>query len=218
MAMRAARLWHGLTSAVATAALALQIGLVLSGVPVLADVEVPPLPIRSARLICYFTIQSNVLVAVTSAMLARRPERDGPVFRVLRLDALAGIVLTGAVHFVALRPILTVVGWAWLADLGLHVVVPVLSLVAWLAAGPRPRMEWRTCLLSAIWPLGWLAWTLTVGALTGWYPYPFLNAGQLGYPQVLLTSLVVTAVFALVVAVFAALDRWLRPVPHPVRS
>ena len=213
---RAARAWHAATCVVASAALLLQTWLVLRGVPVLADIEVPPLPIRSGRLISYFTIQSNLLVAVTSAMLALRPDRDGSVFRVVRLDAVVGITLTGVVHFVALRPVLRLVGWSWWADLGLHILTPALCVTAWLLVGPRPRIDRRTCLLAALWPLAWLAWTLAIGALTGWYPYPFLNAGQLGYPPVLVACLVITGVFGALLATGAILDRRLRPAPGAI--
>ena len=42
-----------------------------------------------------FTILSNIAVCVVCAMLAARPDRDGPVFRVARLDAVVSIIVTG---------------------------------------------------------------------------------------------------------------------------
>ena len=92
-------------------------------------------------------------------------------------------------------------------------VVPVLAVVGWLVAGPRPRAPWRDALLALGWPVAWLAWTLVVGGLTGWYPYPFLDVGQEGAGAVAVTCLGVTALFLALVAVVVGLDRRLAPVP-----
>ena len=106
MTIRSARVWHGLTAVVAIGALVLQLVLVIQGGRVLDDASQPALPVRLGRLVSYFTIQSNLLVAVTAAQLARDPIRDGPAWRVVRLAAVAGIFVTGVVHFVLLRPLL----------------------------------------------------------------------------------------------------------------
>src|SRR5690606_32244206 len=70
--------------------------------------------------------------------------RDGPVWRVVRADALLGIVLTGLVHVVLLRPLLHLDGLSRVADSGLHLVVPALTVLGWLLFGPRPRLDART--------------------------------------------------------------------------
>ncbi len=205
--MRAARWWHAVTFVVAVSALVLQLWLVLIGVRVLVDVEVPPLPVRLGRFVSYFTIQSNLLVAVVAGRLTRDPGSDGRLFRVLRLDAVVAIAVTGIVHYVALRPLLLLSGASWWADLGLHVMVPLLAVAGWVAFGPRPRVDLRTAAWAIVWPPLWLGWTLIIGAITGWYPYPFLNAGVLGYPRVLVTSLVVTVVFLVLIGLVAVVDR-----------
>ena len=45
----------------------------------------------------YFTIQSNILVLVAAATVVVDPARDGRFWRILRLDALLGITITGLV-------------------------------------------------------------------------------------------------------------------------
>ena len=97
----------------------------LQGGRVLDEVDPPGLAARIYRYFAYFTIQSNILVAATSTMLARDPARDGPGFRVARLAALVGITVTGLVHFVLLRPLLDLQGADWICDKLLHMVVPV---------------------------------------------------------------------------------------------
>jgi hypothetical protein len=213
--IRSARLWHGLTAVVAIAALVLQLVLVIRGGRVLDETEQPGLGIRLGRLLSYFTIQSNLLVAIVTAQLARDPLRDGPAWRVVRLAAVAGIFVTGVVHFFLLRPLLDLGGADWVADKLLHMVVPVLAVVGWAVFGPRPRIERREIRLGLIWPLAWLAWTLVVGGATGWFPYPFLDHreehGTLG---VVLTSAAITVFFVLVLALAQYVDQRTQPAPQ----
>lgn len=211
--MRAARTWHLVTFVVATAALVLQTVLVVAGSAVLDETAVPPLGTRLLRLVSYFTIQSNVLVAVTSWLLVRDPARDGRLFRVLRLDAVAGITVTGVVHFVLLRPLLDLHGADALADALLHVVVPLLAAIGWFVHGPRPRIDLRTAALALAWPAAWLVYTLAMGVATGFYPYPFVDVGALGYGRVLLNGLGIAAMLVALFGLAALVDRRLSPRP-----
>ena len=179
----------------------------------LDESEVPGLGIRLGRLVSYFTIQSNLLVAVTAWQLWRDPVRDGSWWRVVRVAAVAGITITGLVHFVLLRPLLDLEGADWFADKLLHMVVPLLAVVAWGLVGPRPRVTWATVGWALVWPLAWLAWTLVVGRLTGWYPYPFLDSREDGAAAVVVACLGITVLFVAVLAGALALDRRLAPAP-----
>ena len=211
-----ARAVHLVTAVVACAALVLQTVLVVTGASVLAENEVPPLLTRLGRLASYFTIQSNLLVAVTAVQLARDPLRDGRWWRAVRVAAVVGITVTGLVHFVLLRPLLDLEGASRVADTLLHLVVPVVAVLGWLLAGPRPRAPWRDALPALLWPVAWLGWTLLVGGVTGWYPYPFLDVGAEGAAAVAVTCSAVTVLFLVVLAVVSALDR--RMPPAPVRG
>jgi len=212
---RSARLWHGLTAVVAIAALVLQLVLVLQGGRVLDETEQPGLAVRLGRLVSYFTIQSNVLVAVVTVQLARDPLRDGSLWRVLRLAAVVGITVTGVVHFVLLRPLLDLDGADWLADKLLHMVVPVLAVVGWAVFGPRPRIGWREIGWALCWPLAWTVWTLVVGALTGWYPYPFLDPREEHGPAGVAVAVAgITVFFLLLFALARYVDRQARPTPR----
>lgn len=204
-----ARAWHGVTFAVAAAALALQLALVVRGHGVLADTRPPALGTRLVRFVSYFTILSNLLVAITTLQLTT--ERwGGRVFRVLRLNAVTGIAVTGLIHWFLLRPLLDLHGADLLADKLLHVVVPLLAVVGWIAFGPRGQIGTSDLAPSAIYPVLYLAWTLAHGAISDWYPYPFIDVTEHGYVVVLLNALGV--VFLLVAICLGALtlDRRLR--------
>ena len=105
-----ARRFHALTAAVAIVAVVLQLVLVIRGGQVLDEVRPPALGLRLARFVAYFTVQSNVLVALASVTLALDPARDTRVWRVLRLAGVVGITVTGLVHFLLLRPLSTSTG------------------------------------------------------------------------------------------------------------
>lgn len=202
-----ARRWHLLTAVVATVALVLQLVLVVQGSVVLDETDPPGLPARLYRFVAYFTIQSNVLVAIGAWTLVRRPGLDLPWFRALRLASVTGIAVTGLVHFVLLRPLLDLDGLDWTADKLLHVVVPVLAVVGWLAFGPRGLVDRTAIVVALAWPVAWLAVTLVVGSASGWYPYPFLDHREDGVGAVAVSCVGITVLFVALVVGLARLDR-----------
>jgi hypothetical protein len=150
---------------------------------------------RIVRLFSYFTIESNLLIGGVSLALAMDPRRDGPVFRVLRLDALLCIAVTGVVYNTVLRGVVELTGAGLVSNTMLHVLAPVFAVVIWLWAGPRPRVTVRTVWWSIVYPIAWLVYTFVRGAATGWYPYPFLDVNVLGYPGALTNAALVAVVF-----------------------
>lgn len=213
-----ARHWHALTASVAVTALVLQLALVVPGAAVLDETDPPGLALRLGRLVSYFTIQSNLLVAAAALTLMRDPSRDGAGWRVVRLAGLVGITVTGIVHFLLLRPLLDLDGASWVADKLLHVAVPLVAVTGWAAFGPRPRVTGRVVALALAWPVLWLTWTLAVGGWTGWYPYPFLDVDARGAGDVLLTCLGVTAFLGACFSLAALVDRRSAPAPAPDRT
>ncbi|MDQ0374130.1 Pr6Pr family membrane protein [Cellulomonas humilata] len=173
---------------------------------------------RLVRLFSYFTIQSNILAAVAAGMLAWRPDRRGRVFAVVRLDALLCIAVTGIVYHTVLAGLQELTPSGALANLMLHTIVPVGTVVAWLVVGPRPRLSPAVVGWSLVYPLGWIAYTFIRGAIVDWYPYPFLDVSEIGLQSALVrTGIVAVILLALAFAVLA-LERVLPPVPKPVRD
>jgi uncharacterized membrane protein len=182
----AARAWHALTAVVAAIALGLQLVLVIEGGRVLEGAHPPSMTLRLLRFVAYFTVESNLLVLVSTAVLARDPAYDAPRWRVLRSAAVLGIAVTGLVHWFLLRPLLHLQGADLVADKLLHLAVPLLAVAGWLAFGPGPRMSWASGLPATVWPLAWLMLVLAQGDATGWYPYPFLDHRERGWGHVAL--------------------------------
>ena len=133
----------------------------------------------------------------------------------LRLAGIVGITVTGIVHFLLLRPLLDLHGWDYAADKLLHMAVPVLAVVGWAAFGPRGRVTSRAIGLALLWPLSWLAWTLVVGGLSGWFPYPFLDHREDGWAAVAATSLGILALVLGLMGAARVLDRRLGAAAAP---
>lgn len=156
---------------------------------------------------CYFTVQSNIIVGVTTALLASGPHRSSTVFRVFRLAGLIGITITGVVFHLVLKGLQDLKGAAATADLLLHTVVPVLAVLGWLLFGPRRLTSWRVAALALLFPLGWLAFALVRGELIGFYAYPFIDVRVLGYPRVLVNVVLVGLLFFTLAAGAIFVDR-----------
>jgi len=191
---RTARTWHLLTLAVAVIALVLQLALILGGDNILDSTAAASRLEQTRRYFSYFTIQSNLLVAVSMALIVR-DRIDTQVFRVVRLASLIGITVTGLVAAVALPPSPNYTTGSLVCDRLLHIAVPVLTFVGWVAFGPRGKVSRDDLLPTLIWPVAWLVCTLALGPFVGWYPYPFLDVAKIGYGSTLLNCALIAVLF-----------------------
>jgi hypothetical protein len=206
---RLSRGWHAVLAVVVTAAFAGQLYLLAHGVTELdpaASEQGVGIAVRLGRLVSYFTIESNLLVLATAVMLVLSPDRDGRLWRVLRLDALLGIVITGLVFGLVLAPLVHPTGLGAWVNAGFHYFSPWWTLAGWLLFGPRPRISWPTVAWAFAWPVAWIGYTFIHGAVTGWYPYPFLNAQTHGYAVAVRNTAVVLVAGGVIVLAFKALD------------
>ena len=187
-----ARTWFAAT------ALAVLIGIVVQlfvSAGLEGNLVFPDLRGRLLNVFCYFTVQSNILVLVTCALLAIRLDRASTVFRVLRLTAVIAIALTGIVFHLALKGLQDLHGSAAVADTLLHTVSPVLCVLGFLLFGPRRLIDPRVAVMACIFPLCWAVFAMIRGALIHFYPYPFIDVDTHGYAKVLLNSVLIAAVF-----------------------
>ncbi len=207
MSPKAARAWFA-----ATAGCAL-LGVLISAITAAnnAHGRFHPAAARAANAFVFFTIQSNLLVALATLLLALKLTRGSTAFAVLRLTGLVAITVTGIVFHVALAQTLDLKSWDAVGNELVHTVVPVMAVVGWLLIGPRSLVNRRTAWLSLIFPVWWLAFTLVRGAIAHWYPYPFVDVTQLGYGGVALNCVWVAVLFLGLAAGATTLDRRLSP-------
>jgi hypothetical protein len=211
MTIMRARAWHLLTALVCTGSLVLQFYLSAAN----KNTQVSPFAVgtRIGNFFSFFTIQSNLIVLAVAVALVLVPDRDGAWWRVALLDALLCITVTCLVDVVVLRPQQHLGGWSNVADIGLHILTPILLVAGWLLFGPRPRLAWATLGWATAYPLAWVAFTLIRGWAVTWYPYPFIDVTTHGYGRVTVNVAMVAVLLLVLGAVFVWLDRRLPRAP-----
>lgn len=125
------------------------------------------------------TMIAIVVMALTGVSMLRRP-RDGVLLTSIALAVVPYALVTGVVYNLTLRglPSEAYLGIPWANEV-LHVGMPLVLALDWfvlrLADGGRPALPRRAVLVALVFPAVWVGGTYLRGALTGWYPYPFLD-------------------------------------------
>jgi len=162
----------------------------------------------------FFTILTNLAVALVLTYSVFAPDsRWGRFFSspVVASGTALYIVMVGTVYFLMLRHLWDPEGFQKIADVILHGVVPVMYVAYWILFVPKAALRWKDTLSWSIYPLIYLAWILIRGAISGRYPYPFVDAAQLGYSRVLLNAAMLFASFLVAGLAVVGVCRWTRP-------
>lgn len=139
----------------------------------------------------YFTILTNLLTAITFAMIAGG-RRASAGWMLALGAAMAGV---GLVYHALLSHLLDQQGWEVVADQGVHTVAPILTVLWFIAFVPSDGLRWRDVGLVVIWPVIYCLYALIRGIMTGAYPYPFIDATTLTIAQMALNIAGLTAFF-----------------------
>lgn len=139
----------------------------------------------------FFTIESNVFAAVILivAGIYTLRGKQNTTLDILRGAATLYMATTGIIYGLLLSglevSLQTTIPWV---NVVLHYLMPVVVVVDWLLDPPRRSLTFQRALLWLLFPLAYAIYSLLRGDMTGWYPYPFINAAELGYGQVLVNS------------------------------
>jgi hypothetical protein len=155
----------------------------------------------------FFTVQGAIVtiaVLLWGSHIAWRHPVDPSSLTVARLAVLAYAVVTAVVYNVLLRgiPDEGFVTTPWPGEI-MHVWIPIFIVVDWLLAPGRGAVQWKALGVVVVYPLAWVAATIVRGALTNWYPYPFLNPDT-GWASVA-TYIVGIAAFIIAIAALGIL-------------
>ncbi|WP_353473693.1 Pr6Pr family membrane protein [Salipiger sp. H15] len=130
------------------------------------------------RLGRYFTILTNLMVAVTFGMIAA-----GHRAQTWWLAAITLWILIVAIVYHALlaRPL---DGLRWWSDMAVHTFVPIAVALWWLALAPKDGLLPRHALWWLLWPLVYVSYALIRGEFDGRHPYFFIDPHEVGWPGV----------------------------------
>jgi hypothetical protein len=163
----------------------------------------------------FFTIQTNVLIAASMLLPAILPgTRLSQLLSnaSVRTAILAYALLTALVYFALLRNIGHDDGLERRADQILHYVVPALFFFDWLVFGAKGQVPFRAVPRFLIYPALYVGWIIFYGGLTGWYPYPFVNAKRLDLWHLATNFMGLVFVALVIPYALVALDRLLTTV------
>ena len=164
---------------------------------------------RTLDYFSYFTMWSNIVVGIVATLLFLNPARDSAIFRVLRMDSLIMITVTGLIFAIVLAPDVQLEGWQYVSNTLEHYITPILTVLVFLLIGPRSLFRLSTVFLALVIPLIWVACTLIRGAVITSYPYGFIDVASHGYGTVTINLIAVVIFGILLGLVFLGLDRLL---------
>ena len=166
----------------------------------------------SLRFFSFFTILTNVLAAATLLVPLMAPHSAAGRFLArptVRTAVTGYIIMVGVIYYLLLRDLSQRQGWPMFFEYMLHYVTPPLFVIDWLAFVDKRALDWRIGVSALGFPLAYLVWTVIHGAATGWYPYPFIDAADLGYPRALLNTAGLVLVFVALEVALVGIGRLL---------
>ncbi|MGB6176865.1 MAG: Pr6Pr family membrane protein [Methylocella sp.] len=155
----------------------------------------------------FFTIETNLLVALVLTIFCARPQAEQFLTRPSVKSALVVyIIIVGGVYAVLLRNLWHPHGLRLLADVALHDAIPFLYPFYWLAFLRKGSLRWSDPAWWLVYPVLYFLYSMLRGAAFGTYLYPFFDVARLGFAQVLVNGIVLLAVFIGLGAGLTAID------------
>ncbi|MEO6069437.1 MAG: Pr6Pr family membrane protein [Chitinophagaceae bacterium] len=189
------------------------VGLVIQFYIIISN-RVVSIPETIVRYFSYFTILSNLVVALYSSYTLLKPGgRLGKFFAQPNVVAAITLYITivGITYNAILRDLWSPKGLEIVGDELTHLIVPLSFLLYWLLFIPKGGLKWKDSFPWMIYPIVYLSWVLIFGALSGFYPYFFINVTEIGYSKVILNSGMMVIGFFLLSLLFIGIDKLMKP-------
>jgi hypothetical protein len=153
------------------------------------------------RYFAYFTLTTNLLVAITCVTLLIAPNSrlGGFLGRQKTLTATTSyILIVGIIYNILLRIIWKPEGLQLIVNELLHAVIPILFLIYWLVFVRKDGLKWNDVWAWLLYPLIYTVYVFIFGAITGFYPYPFIDLAQLGIITTIINACGITVFFIVI--------------------
>jgi hypothetical protein len=141
---------------------------------------------RPAEYFAYFSIQGTLIAAVMlgyTGWLSWTGTPERKEVTIARVSATTYEIVIAVVYNALLRGTpgdVRDAGYAWpvIPNEIMHVWAAVLILLDWLLIAGYPKLRLKASLWVAVFPLAWLAFSVTRGIIGGWWAYWFLNPNE----------------------------------------
>jgi len=156
------------------------VGIILNLVQINFFDDNPDRLLESIKLFRYFTIQSNLLVAVYFALTVSGKFDDSDFFKrffgsVFLSIFVTGIVFAGYLEWTYVSPGLYKIGSALL-----HYISPILVTMYLLQSKEDYSFEYKDIKVWLIYPVSYLVYLIIQGVITNDYLYPFFDVPTIG--------------------------------------
>jgi len=148
----------------------------------------------------YFTIQTIFLVTLAfTAPLLPSSTKLHSFFTKPAVRAAIALYITfvAVVYHIMLRHLWDPQGLLLITDIALHTVLPILYLLDWIFVSSKRSLRYAHIPYWLVFPAVYGVYTILRGALSGIYPYPFLNVTELGLFGVFINLLGFLALYAI---------------------
>ncbi len=175
--------------------------------------RVTPIAETTIRFFSYFTILTNLLIAVyfTINAMSNSSNKLSLVQQPGTLTAVTVyITVVGLVYQLVLRQTWSPTGLQKIVDELLHSVIPVIVILYWFFYEKKSLVKFKQIPQWLLYPLFYLIYILIRGSFSDFYPYPFVNVLNIGLQQVLVNSAIITLVFIVVAAIFIQVGKWIK--------
>ncbi len=158
----------------------------------------------------FFTILTNIgAVLVYAATLS--PGHVAPFAAPLARGTIAVcIAIVGLIYATVLARLWAPEGLFWLCNVLLHYAAPLIYILWWTLAGRDGSLKWNDAAMMLVFPVLYLVYALARGSVTGLYPYPFIDAGVLGWTKTLTNAAAVALLFFLFSSIAIGFDRFVK--------
>lgn len=149
----------------------------------------------SLRFFSYFTILTNLLAGFYLIFYANQKawtSQNGSLTAVTMY-----LFMVGLVYQVALRFVWNPTGWSRLADEMLHSVNPILLLLVWFAKEKTSELRYQMIPKWLIYPALYLLFIWIRGAISGYYPYYFIDRNILSSDDFYINVVVLIILFVM---------------------
>ncbi len=138
---------------------------------------------RPAEYFSYFTVQTCLAITVlfiAAGIYSWNHKTDTRLLTIVRVSIFSYSIVMLVVYNVLLRDVAPAAAdanyvWPVFPNEFEHVWAPILVVIDWIFAPGRFPLRLRAMWWALIYPLAWVGFSLVRGAMTGWWPYPFLD-------------------------------------------
>lgn len=177
---------------------------------VMIENRVASLTETTIRFFTFFTILSNILVAVVFTAILAQPKGKFSFFLNPKNQSAIAVYIfvVGIVYNLILRFSWQPQGIQRIVDEMLHSIIPIYYILYWYFKINTKSILWKNSINWLIYPIVYLIVIMIRGKFSNYYPYPFVNVTALGINKVLLNVILLTLFFGVVAMTFIAIAKF----------